>query len=254
MATLTSYLPQVLPEWLAKPATSLITTFTQVADTVRDDAGFAVKEAMIEEATTDAYPFHLRNSNIPVIAGEASTQQLSVLRDRWNIWRRCGTVRGVTDGLARIGLPGCTVTTELDLRLAGVPNAFGGYQGFFFVTVPYPNPFSSAAIWDGGLFLGARWDTGAFWGLKGDLALLADAIAQIRKWKHVCSSCRFIVIALDANFAAIARWGQVNWGQFAWGAFAGSYIVIPMWEQWEIGIDGAQEREFYNYSYTKERI
>ena len=252
MATLTSYLPQILPPWLAKPATSLITTFTQVADTVRDDAGFAVKEAMIEEATTDAYPFHLRNSNIPVVPGESAAGQLYTLRDRWNIWRRSGTVLGITDGLERLGLSGCTVTTELDLRLAGAANAFGGYQGFFFVTIPYPNAFSGGLLWDGGAFLGTRWNNGGFWGLRGDAELLGAAIAQIQKWKHVCSSCRFIVIALDANFTQ-ARWGQVNWGNFFWGDFGGKYIVIPVHERWEIGTDGSA-RDFYNYSYSKEQV
>jgi len=252
MGALTSYLPQVLPEWLSKPSISLLTTFTQVADSLRDDAAFAVKESMIEEATTDAYPFHLRNSNIPVVGGESSTSQLSTLRDRWNIWRRSGTVGGVTNGLERIGLPGCSVVTELDLRLAGVPNAFGGYRGFFYVSVPYPNPFAEAVNWaDGQLWDGSIDD---LWGLNGGFALLENAKAQIRKWKHACSSCRFIVIGLDANFARLALWGGFNWGQALWGAFVGKFVIVPMWEQWEIGPDGSQQREFYNYSYAKEKV
>ena len=209
-------------------------------------------EAMIEEATTDVYQFHLRNSNLPVVSGESPAAQLAVLRDRWNIWRRSGTVKGITDGLARIGLPGCTVTTELDLRLAGAPNAFGGYQGFFFVTVPYPNPFLDAAIWNGGIFLGNRWNNGGVWGLRGSLDLLHAAIGEIQKWKHVCSSCRFIVIALDASFSQ-SRWGQVNWGDFFWGEFGGKYSIIPVHEPWEIGVDGSA-REFYNYSYLREKV
>lgn len=227
------YMQSILPPWIAKGPLVRIGTklyqrtmaaFGQVGDAVRDDAAFAVREAMIEECTADAYPAHLRNSNLQVVTGESAAAQLAELRRRWLTWRESGGYEGMLRALARIGYANAVIKSTLDLEIDGFAGAFGNYRNFFFVRVNQPNIWAPGDLWDGG----ELYDGGALWALSGgtieDLELL---IYTIQKFKPFTHSCRYVEI-------------QTN---------DGSVRTIPMHEPWEREPNGAFQL-FYNYNYT----
>jgi len=240
MGVLGDYLQALLPPWLAKPrGLRFQRAFADVADELREDAAFGVREAMIEEATADAYPAHLRNSSLSVVPGEAAEATLAQLRRRWLTAREGGGNDAIVEALARLGSPGAQVVSELDLELAGtIVPPFGGYQHFFFVIASVP-----------GLQPGPNWETGNAWrsglpwaGNSAEVAERARAmIAAIQKYKHSCSSCRFLVAPLDNTFA---------FDPVGLPPFTGAYRLIPTYEWWERRVSGNDiPNAFYNLSY-----
>ena len=228
-----NYIQSLLPPWLSKgPLVRIgnklyqrtMAGFGQVGDEVRDNAGFGVAEAMINECTADALPFHLRNSNLQVIAGETSATQRAVLDRRWLTWREGGGYTGMLNALTRIGYPDAIIWSTLDLKIAAVMNPFNNYSNFFYVRVNQPNIWNPGNLYNGG----ALYDGGGLWGLSGgtpeDLELL---IYTIQKWKPFTHTCRFVEIEISD----------------------GSIITIPMHEPWEKQPNGAYQN-YYNHSAT----
>lgn len=197
MAAMLDYLKRLLLPWLAKPrGLRFVQAFGQAGDGFRDDCAFGVREAMVEESTTDTYPLHLRNSGLPVVANEAARIQLAQVRRRWLTWREAGGVESIINNLARLGFSGCTVVSQLDLFLSGITEAFGGNFHYFYVTVPYSAGFRPAGDWDDGkLWDGADAGEDSYWDIIEPYAGALDDIRyMIRKFKHGCSSCRFLLI------------------------------------------------------------
>lgn len=252
------YITGITPSWLSKPAArGFLSSFGQVGDSLQSDAVDAANYGLIEECATDGLNPHLRNSNLPVIAGEDPALTRSILRRRWEIWEQSGSVAAIVDGLDRLGIKNAQVVSQLDLFLAGNVGAFGGVQGLFAVLLPFPNPFADPFLWrDGGI----RWRADQrLWGLGGgpeSAQLLGDAIRVIRKFKPAPTSCRFLAIGLDNSFQwLVPRWGVDKWAQFNWGAqLLGRYRVVPVWEPWEINPLSGATRDYYNHSWDVEKI
>lgn len=226
MGVMLDYLWSLLPPWLSKPRGRRFTkAFGQRADALRDDATFGVKEAMIEECTVDAYPAHLRNSNLQVIAGEAAVTQLAQLRRRWLTWRESGGYEGMIHAINRLGYANVVVTATLDLKISGHPGAFGNLRNFFYVEIDQPNFWTPGEHWHGG----KKWrDDRALWGLGGGTReQLEELFYTIRKFKPFTHSCRFVAIEVTA----------------------GVYRILPMNEPWELQPNGAYN-EFYNLSFS----
>jgi hypothetical protein len=233
MGLMLDYVQATLPPWIAKgPLVRIggrlyqrtMAAFGQVGDGLRDDAGFAVKEAMLEECTPDAYPAHLRNSNLQVVTGETSAQQLAVLRRRWLTSREIGGYEGMLGALARIGYPDAEIWPTLELKISGVINPFNNLRNFFYVRANQPNIWEPGELYDGG----ALYETAKLWALGGgtkeDLGLL---IFTIQKFKPYTHTCRFVEIERTD----------------------GKVVRIPMHEKWERQANGAW-RQYYNHSAT----
>lgn len=224
MGLVTDFLLQRAPSYLQRPmGQAFLRTFGAAGDDFRDTCTFAFREAMIETATPDAYGAHLRNSGLIAVRQEPASRTLAALRGRWLTARQSGGVEGLVAVLARLGYPGCTVTTQLDLYLLGNHTAFGGYQGFFFVTVPQGVGFLQTQTWQDG----SHWKDGKLWALVEPYpGALGDLLYVIQKVKPGCTSCRFVKFLLPAGRA----------------------LIVPLRERWERLPDGTYP-DLYNYGY-----
>lgn len=231
------YILSVAPDWLtARVGAPLVASVGELADSLMAALRFGVREAMIGEAQADAYPAHLRNSGMAPLPGEAPAATLAVLESRWDQWHECGSYQGVRRAVGRytpLGSAGVGVASTFDLILSGYANPFGNLQGFFFVALLYPNPFSddsSGLAYAGGQswgvpVVGPAGGDENVWGSNGETFEQLQALkADIVRYKHPLSSCRFIVIATDADFS-------LNPGSPT--GFDGGYMIVPMFEQWE---------------------
>ena len=221
------YLLRLLLPWLAKPrGQRFVRAFGQQGDRFREEAAYGVRQTMIEEAGADTYHAHQRNSGLPVLAQEAAAAQLATLRGRWHIARQSGGVEGILAALSRLGYAGCEVISQLDLHLVGLPGAFGGARGYFFVVIPYGQGFEPAGDWDDG----AAWDDGGTWDLTEPYAgALDDLRYLIRKYKHGCSTCRFLRIYI--------------------GAGPNDYVHVPVAELHEIQRNGGRYPDHYTENF-----
>lgn len=260
MGRLQQYITRIVPTWLSKPvAQGLLTSFGDEADGVASDAATALRYGRLEQSPADGLDPHARNSDLRRASGESDNALRTYLRRRWLTWQESASVPGMLNQLARLGYQNCEVVTELDLRLAGVPNAFGGTQGFWFLIIHPQHPFTAAITWKGG----RHWADGPprdLWGLGGvTREQLEDLFYVIRKFKGAHTSCRFIAIDLAGDLKVNAvKWGDKAWGDFFWGdgeLLGTSFKVVPLGEKWEVDpFTGAIAREFYHYSHMKERI
>lgn len=251
----TDYVAKITMDWLSElPGVSgFIETFGQTSDALSDLTAFGVSEAMVSEAQPDAYPHHLANSGMQVILGEPAPATLSaivggqglvplgsstpmVYPGRWLQWRESGSVQAIVDACKRYGCPGAQVWSTFDLISAGwtSPVPFGNLQGFFFVVLPYPSALASTTageVWAGG----EEWavpnpdpvndgDTN-IWGASAATWQALQALkADIQRYKHAWSSCRFVVVANDPSFALTPNVAP---------GFTGNYSIYPMWEWYE---------------------
>lgn len=208
------------------------------ADDVLADAGLMGRAGMLEEAPADALPYHGRNSGgLSQAAGESAAAYLAYLRQRWPVNGGRGTVPGLQAQLARLGFPSSEVWTELDLKLTGYVGAFGGTQGAFFVLLRKPHAILPAALkdWNDGQL----WDGSTTWGgTTATWAQISEILATIRRWKPATTSCRFVIIELDAaaplvlGVAAEAKTtGVAETLLSAWGAGPGDAL-------WAVGAAG----------------
>lgn len=199
-----------------------VRAFGDVGDALRDDAAFGVRETMIEECTTDAYPAHLRNSSLPVIEGESPAAQLQALRDRWLRHRGGGGYETMIWALNRLGYSSVQVWSTLDLKIAGAMNPFANLNNFFFVLIGQPNMWTGGEEWAGG----PEYNDGTLWGLGGGTREDLEGIfSTIRKFKPATHSCRFVIIDVGPQSR-----------------------TISMHERWELQPNGAY-LDYYNRSY-----
>lgn len=224
MGQMLDYVYGLLPSRLGRPrGRRLLKALGDEADRYRDAVAFGVQQTMIEEAGTETYGAHERNSAIIPVAAETSAAVLTELRRRWLTARESGGADAIVRILGRLGFPGCTVVSQLDLGLLGHTGAFGGFQGFFYVDVPSGLGFTDPIDWDSG----DTWDGTDTWDLSEPYrGALADMTYVIQRTKHACSSCRFLLIHLPS----------------------GATATVPMWERWERLPDGSY-RDFFNTGY-----
>ena len=253
MGVIGEYLDKLLPPWLAGPqGQAFQTAFGDVGDSLRDDAAFGVKEAMLEESTSDALDYHARNTGIRRVNLETTPSLLSVLRNRWNFWRFSGATTAIEYHLGRLGFNQVSVVSQLDLLLQGVVNPFGNVQGFFYVQIVLPS--LPLAHWGD---VGVNWEKPEgpnLWDWGGSAGLIAqinEAKYLIQKFKPAPTSCRFIVVG-DGTLRRETLWGEKNWNAFNWAApgFFGNFLIFPMWERWEFNPVTQAYPPFYNYSFT----
>lgn len=189
--------------------------------------------------------------NLERVPGESSASLRNYLSGTWQIWPTAGTRGRLLAEISRVGCPNSQIWGYRELVKAGAPpTVFGGFSSFFFVLIKPPHVFLPRNQWADG----SKWSGGKKWGLNGDRLVLDNLKRQIKKWKPAGTSCRFLAIDL-AGDASVPLWGNINWGQWLWGGISGTDVItIPTWEDWETDFNGALRREFYNYSYLKERI
>lgn len=218
MGVILAYLQSLLPPWLSKPRGKRFTkAFGDVGDTFRNDVAYGVRSTMIEEAGSDTYALHLRNSNLDAAHIDTPTTILAYLRYRWNAWRASGARDGMLYQLARLGYANAKIFSYVDLLIfiLGVvinPNVFGANEGFFYIDIDTPSGFGPPVDWDDG----HAWDDGHLWDLSEPFTgAIGEIITTVRKWKPVGSSCRFI------RFRIGNQW-----------------IVVPVGETWEYDADG----------------
>ena len=102
-----------------------------------------------------------------------------------------------------------------------------------------PNPWDIAGKWGlPPMGDGALWGSAPFrWGTTAKPEEIDELRRVIAKWKPAATSCRFIELVLRTNIFGIPT----------------HTIRLPVHEPWEQQSNGAY-REFYNYSYSQERV
>lgn len=229
------------PSWLARPrATAFLKSITEVIDSVVRVAADVRGEGMLASCSDTSLPAHARNGNDRTFVRETFAALRRYLAGRWDRKKEAGTVDGLKAQLARIGCTNAEIVTELDLRLLGTVNPFGGYDGFWFLFLRRPYPWTSvSASWDGG----DDWDDadntdgGPYWGgaiPPDDLAAIRDIL---RRWKPSGTSCRFVVIDED---------GTAGYGP---AGLTGNYTLVSTNEAWESLPPAGAVSYFYNTSY-----
>lgn len=235
---------RVTPRWMKRPKVkALVSQLYLQADLVVDRLAGAIEARCVELCPNDALDPIGSTCGLERAPAESDDSYRAYLRDPFARWHTSGTLPGIVAELAHVGLT-AEVWSYWDLVDLGVDPAvaFGGISSFFFVYLPYYAPFADPKIWKGGAFLGGDWAGLSYWGVSDVYELLPAATRAVERWKDASTSCRFIAIARD-NSGAVTDAG-----------FTGSVEIIPMMEPWEIGSNGAQMREFYNYSYLRERV
>ena len=254
------YVSSITMDWLSElPGIGgFLATFGQLADELSALTSFGVREAMVSEAQPDAYPHHLANSGMQAILGEPPAATLAAVvggpglvplgsaspmqyPGRWLQWRESGAPQAIVDACKRYGCPGAQVWGSYDLVTAGwnAPLPFRDasgdpIEGFFFVVLPYPSSLASTTageVWAGG----EEWAVPSpdpanggdvnVWGASAATWQALQALkADIQRYKHTWSSCRFVVVANDPTFALTPNVGD---------GFTGNYSIYPMWEWYE---------------------
>lgn len=182
------------------------------ADIEIGKAQYARRESMLEEAEMSASIDKIaRNSGFARLIGETDSALKKLLRSRFDIYRLAGTTEGLIWALERMGLIHIKVISQVDLRLHGVPNPFGGNSSYFFVeieTVDWPPPI----LWD----TTGVYDTTNTWDFQLPYPdALKDIINTIWKWKPAGRRCCFIRLKV-----------------------LGLFYIIPVGERWEYDSSG----------------
>lgn len=250
---------RITARWMKRPKVrALIGQAFAQADLAIDRLAGSIEARCVELAPADALDAIGGTCALSRADGESDDDFRSYLRDPWSRWHKSGTNLGLLAELSHLGNPSAQIITYWDIVAAGVPAnvAFGGNTSCFFVLLPYPNVFAPPKYWGTSMFLGTTWTGDVNWGVFGDPQIMAAVQRSIATLKPADTSCRFIVVGTDSNFQwGAPLWGEVNWDAFDWGVgFSGGHAIVPCIEPWEIGADGSQRREFYNYSYLKERV
>lgn len=251
-STLRDYITSIVPSWLSRPkAKGLLASLGEEGDALLEEALQALEYGRIEQGAADGLGPHARNSSLTRGKGESDSALRTYLRRRWLTHAESGGVPSMQLQVQRVlGSANAEIWTQLDLQLAGIPSAFGGYQGFWFLLLRQPSAFTVGPNWNGG----ALYNDGSLWGLGGvPRAELEDLFGALRKWKPATTSCRFVVVELDGaqplTVVAAASWAVL--GPRPLGSLTTIRGIHGLrWDwQWAVGSVGRAAR-WNGYSWT----
>ncbi len=190
-------------------------------DQLADDARLALAYGRPYECPVEAEPIDLMcaSSGLPRLHGQSVEDGRAQVLQRWEITAGKGTLDGMIAQLGRLGYR-ATVTTQAILVDRNVFNPFGGNVGFFYVEIF--TGFAAGTTWNGG----GAWNDGATWDVVEPYpGAVLDIVAQIRAWKPVGTSCRYVRLAAG-----------------------NSWVTVPVGEAWEYDAAGVAP-DYYSFSY-----
>lgn len=200
----------------------------------------AVRQRLLTKSTDEALPCIGQNFNLDYPARFTAAQARSYIGSPWTHWENAGSRPRMVAELEALGYKNPGVVTYRDLvDVIGTDptTTFGAMSSFFYVVLrpPFPFAWTLPGKWGDG----AKWGEAPYlWGIGGAEVWQLDEVKRvIRKWKPAATSCRFIEIWLSVNIFGVPT----------------RVVHIPVHEDWEYATNGAA-REFYNYSYSQERV
>lgn len=145
MSSYIDYLDDISPTWLNDPGSKKFKkAFGDASDQIVADAKTALNQIRIDTCDDSALEYHRRSSSLLAGKNETSDQLRSYLKDRWEIWKLCGTRNNIIRDLGRIGFTNSKVWSWLDLIYSGATRAFGG--GYAKLTDGSLSPISNKIV------------------------------------------------------------------------------------------------------------
>lgn len=121
------YINAILPSYLQNDnAKNLMKAFSNQSEELFLNAQSARKEGMIVECATDDVIYHFGNASGLVSPFESTAEQRAYLGQKFENWKKGGTVEQMKAELARFGYKNTKVVTWSDLIKMGVEHPFGG--------------------------------------------------------------------------------------------------------------------------------
>lgn len=222
----------------------LFRTLADACDATFASSKDAVRQRLLSKCTDEALPYLGQNFNLDWPARFTAQQIRDYIGSPWDHWENAGSAPRLVAELTALGHNPSVISYRSLVDIIGTdPNTtFGGYSSFFYVILraPFPFPWDVAGRWGPPpVGSGALWGSAPFlWGISGAQVWQLDEVRRtIAKWKPAGSSCRFIEVWLKVDIFGVPT--EVR--------------RFPVHEQWELQSNGAA-REFYNYSYSQERV
>lgn len=121
------YINAILPSYLQNDAgKNLMKGFSNQSEELFLNAQSARKEGMIVECSDDDVIYHFANASALVSPFENIAEQRAYLKQKFENWKKGGTVEQMKAELARFGYKNTKVVTWSDLIKMGVEHPFGG--------------------------------------------------------------------------------------------------------------------------------